>query len=319
MVAAGEATLTLTPTSTTETVDYVSFTVGTFSKDFASADTVNLSGELHLPAGKGPFPVVVWQHGSGPANSNTLRQWRKDLRFALSEKRIGLFVADSYSGRGIKSTGRDQRKLSGSSRVVDVFKALEALAAHPKVDGNRIGISGNSFGGIISFRSSYETYAARILPDGLRYAAHAPFYPACQTRYSEYVSTGAPMLFLLGEADDYTPAGPCVEQVKLLKEAGVDAEVVVYTGAHHGFISSRSVRYKPMNQTFKGCGVRYLTPDGHIRTDYGSSEDMPYKTLIRKLIDTCVTRGVHVGRNSAAAKDALKRIVAFFSDKLVNG
>ena len=303
-----------------ETVAYASSNVGLFREVFAGKlndNPVKLKGKLHLPEGNGPFPVVIWQHGSGSPNNKDLRQWRTDLRSELAGNGIGLFIADSYSGRGISSTGRDQSKLSAASRQVDALQALSALAKHSRVNPDRIGIAGNSYGGIIAFRVSHEPYAEAVLPDGPRFAAHVAFYPSCQTRYKDYQSTGAPILFLLGEADDYTLAAPCVEQVKILRQEGVNVDAHVYAGAHHGFISSNAVKYRPRNQVFSQCGIRIMTRDGEVITDYANTKTMSRREMFQKFIDSgCIRRGAHVGRNDSAAKDALKRTVGFFIKQL---
>ena len=302
-----------------EIVNYSSANIKTFREVLTGQpeNGVNLKGQLLLPKGDGPFPVIMWQHGSGPADSNSLKQWRTSLGKNLTDNGIGLFIADSYSGRGIKSTSRDQSKLSGASRLLDVYRALSVLAAHPRIDADRIGISGNSYGGIIAFRTSHEPYASAALPDGPRFSAHLAFYPTCQTHYERYESTGAPVLILIGEDDDWTLAAPCVGRVEALRQNGADIDIYVYPGAHHGFLSSRPVKYKPHVQVYADCGLRIMLRNGHIRTDYGSTENAPRTEVFGKMANSgCIRKGAHSGRNDAAAEDAMKRTMAFFTKHL---
>ena len=307
-----------------EAVKYVSSNMDFFRDAFAGRlndDTVTLTGRLHLPEGDGPFPVVVWQHGSGPPYSSTIVGFRGDLRRALAAGGIGLFIADSYSGRGLGSSAKDQSSLSGASRVTDALRALEALAAHPRVDGKRIGITGTSWGGAVTVRTSHEPYAAAVLPDGPRYAAHVPFYASCSSRFERYEPTGAPLLFLLGEADDYTWARFCKEQAGEMRQAGAEVGVVSYPGAHHLFISSGPVRRYADIWHFNDCGRSVLGSDGETRTPAGgSSEGLSWSQLIRKAVKSgCARRGVTMGRNEAAARDSLTRTVAFFAAHLKKG
>ena len=44
-----------------------------------------------------------------------------------------------------------------------------------------------------------------------------------------------PLLILHGEADDWTPAAPCVELAQKLSAAGLPVRTITYEGAHHGF------------------------------------------------------------------------------------
>ncbi len=280
---------------------------------------MTLEGRLLLPEGDGPFPVAVWRHGSGTPYGRTIAKFREDLRRALAAKGIGLFIADSYSGRGLGESSGDQSTLSGASRVTDAFRALEALAAHPRVDGARIGITGASWGGTVSIRTSHEPYAAAVLPGGPRYAAHASFYPSCSARFERYEPTGAPVLFLLGEADDYTWARFCKELAREMRRAGAEVEAVSYPGAYHSFIRSKPVRWVETPWHFNHCGPSVLGIDGETRSRRaGSSEGISWLQLIRKAVAPggCAERGVTAGRNEAAARDSPKRTAAFFAAHL---
>ena len=303
-----------------ETVAYTSSNIDFFRDVFAGRlndDSVTLKGRLFLPEGDRPFPVVVWQHGSGQPYNRNYASWRSDLRDELAAEGIGFFIADSYSGRGIGETTRDQSQLSGASRVTDALRALEALARHPRIDPARIGIAGTSWGGAVAARTSHEPFAAALLPGGPRFAAHVPFYPACGGLFELYGPTGAPLLFLIGGADNYTSPERCMEQVENMKRAGADVQAVVYPGAHHGFISSRPVYRHRAAWTFIDCGGSVLGRDGEVRGRAWSSEGRTFPQLVRQVIATgCPRRGVNIGRNEDAARDALDRTVAFFAEHL---
>jgi dienelactone hydrolase len=44
-----------------------------------------------------------------------------------------------------------------------------------------------------------------------------------------------PLLVLVGEADDWTPAAKCREMVEAMRGRGADATIVTYPGAYHYF------------------------------------------------------------------------------------
>ena len=306
---------------TKETVEYVSGNLDFYRDVFAGKlyDPVILSGKLHLPAGDGPFPVVVWQHGSGGPATTGGRQWRKDLRDNLRSRGIGLFIADSYTARRQGSTSRNQGRLSGTARVMDAFGALEALSDHPRVDRNRIGLAGPSWGGIVTLNATNEAYAAAIMSDGARFAAHAAFFPSCGTKMEDYRPTPAPVLMLLGELDDMTDHEPCLEKADRFRAAGGKVETVVYPGAHHDFISSLAVKFKPRYWHFNDCGLRIQTASGEVLVPKinVTSEGLSFSELIDRYVSSgCGKRGVHIGRNAAAAKDAMLRVVQFFDSSL---
>lgn len=302
-----------------ERIGYASSNVDFFRDVFAGRlndDTVALHGRLYLPEGDGPFPVVIYQHGSGHPDNENYSAYRNQLREGLAARGIGFFHADSYSGRGIHETSRKQGQLSRASRVIDAFRALEALSEHPRVDPDRIGITGTSFGGQVSILTSHEPWAEAILPGGPRFAAHLPLYPSCHTKSDPYQPTGAPLLLLLGALDDYTDPGPCLARVEEMKAAGVNADVVAYPGAHHGFISSREVYWHKDAWEFNDCPLGRIGPDGEYRSAAYSSEGITWVGLIRLGARTCGKRGVHIGRDNRAAQDALERSVSFFGSHL---
>jgi len=53
----------------------------------------------------------------------------------------------------------------------------------------------------------------------------------------------APLLILIGEKDDWTPAEPCRKMAEASERAGHPVSIKVYPGAHHSFDSSAPLRY----------------------------------------------------------------------------
>ena len=63
------------------------------------------------------------------------------------------------------------------------------------------------------------------------------------TGYSGAFKPLAPLLILIGELDDWTPAEPCRRLAQAAKSAGRPVEIKVYPGAHHSFDSIAPVRF----------------------------------------------------------------------------
>ncbi len=295
-----------------ETVSYTSpyavpygFGIGdeTLPSFMSSAIIVDLSGKLWLPEGEGPFPVVLWGHPT--TISESLAKWRRDLRDGLIAEGIGVFFNNSYAGRGLprKATGR---YLNSYSRYVDAVRALEALAKHPKIDPERIGISGASFGANVAMRLQWEAYMAQMQPDGLRYAAHVPIYPPCNAIIKDYKSTGAPMLILIGEKD-WNYASRCEDRAAELRQAGGQIDLVIYPGAYHCFISTMTPRM--VNAPVYGdCGTETI--------DKAKGFSMRNLDTVKGGYPGCIKPQGMCGSNRAATADALKRTVAFFAEHL---
>lgn len=118
---------------------------------FASGDQT-LAGSLRLPAGPGPFPAVLLITGSGPLDRNS--DYRK-LRIGVSRQ-----LAEALAARGIASLRYDKRGVGGSTgtflnaglydNVADARVALDALAARPEVDADRVFVTGHSEGALLA-------------------------------------------------------------------------------------------------------------------------------------------------------------------------
>ena len=128
-----EVTLARAPLPASLTVEEVTF-------DSAG---VQLSGTLVLPPGRGPWPAAVFVHGSGPATRDASR-----------------FLATEFAGRGIAALIFDKRGTGASSDdwrtagfyalARDVLAAVDVLTAHPAIDGNAVGLRGQSQGGWVA-------------------------------------------------------------------------------------------------------------------------------------------------------------------------
>lgn len=272
-----------------------------------------LSGELHLPAGDGPFPAVVLQHGSG--HPRYLDPWYDKVVPALLEARIAAFIANSYSCRGISGTAGDQRQLSKAARIVDALMALKALDAHPKIDGNRVGVTGYSFGGIVSIETADRRTAEAVLGPDLKFAAHLPVYPSCGSHREKIDMTGSPMLFLAGRQDDYTPAEFCEEYLPKLQAAGVPATLKVYDDAGHGFVKVQD-RYLEHAATFNECGTSTISAEGYHELGGMSEKGMSWAELIVEAFKKCGSRGASLYGTRESQRQALNDTVEFFTRTL---
>lgn len=182
-----------------------------------------------------PLPAVVIVHGTGGMDA-------KGPMYARELNRVGIATLeiDLWSPRNLAG-GWDGRPKHVKENLPDAFGALAYLAADPRIDPQRIGM-GFSWGGVLTLLSADRGYAADLLPDGPRFAAHVAFYPICFVYnripgYRFVDTTGAPVLILTGAQDKYD-ADPqaCPKLVDGLDPAiRATVRVKVYPGAEHGF------------------------------------------------------------------------------------
>lgn len=169
-----------------------------------STTKVVVDGVLSFPAdAKGPLPAMVIAHGSGGILPSYVL-WTA----ALNRAGIATFVIDSWGGRGITSTRYDQSQVSTAANVADAFFALRLLATHPRIDAKRIGVMGFSRGGAVALYTTLEPLRRAVIDGDLHFAAHVPFYPDCNFRWTAAEHDGSPILMLLGQRYDWTPAAP---------------------------------------------------------------------------------------------------------------
>ena len=183
-----------------------------------------LTGDIHKPAGDGPFPALVLLHGCSGIQPNTLA-WAQWL---VSQGYVAL-VLDSFSGRGMKRLCADSSPLTGGARSWDVYAAAEYLAKQPFVDANRLGAVGWSHGGWTVLRAA----GLEQVRSEVKLRALIAFYPYCGD--TPLYRSSIPMLMLLGAEDNWTPAAPCKLLAEEAQRNGLHVTAVVYPGAHHGF------------------------------------------------------------------------------------
>ena len=214
-------------------------------KGNTTGEAVNIVGHLFLPPGTDKVPAVVLVHGSGGIYNAELDFWPKQFNAAG----IAVFTLDMFGPRGVQSTAEDQSQVPFTADVADAFAALKLLATHPRIDAQRIALMGFSRGGTATLRAAVDRIiAAQKLPDGVRYAAYIPTYAGgCAGVFRLVVKPGvfskSPMLFIHGDADDYTPIGPCQDYADKIGKAGTPVEFVVIEGAQHKFDSDDLKRY----------------------------------------------------------------------------
>jgi pimeloyl-ACP methyl ester carboxylesterase len=227
----------------------------------------DLAGVLTLPPGPGPFPAVVWVHGSGEAlrltwSGATLVQTLVNSGFAVL----------SYDKRGVgASTGECCPGDDGHFNLLaaDAAAAYHALVARPEVDPGRAGFVGASQAGwvvtlavsrlnapvgftalvdapVVS-RGQEELFSRltgeegdagaravdRSMVDEVREAGTSGFDPLPSLR-----GMGSPGLWLYGDQDRSQPTALDVEILADLRSAGHPFTTRVFAGADHGLLDT---------------------------------------------------------------------------------
>lgn len=187
-----------------------------------------IEGDLYKPDGAGPFPAIVSMHGceGWPKTSDARRQQAERY---VSQGYVVLEV-DSFGLRGIKQACVPTAGNRPADRPGDAFGALDWLNTQSFVDGSRVALTGwSQGGGVVLFVLRKDGF----LPASTHwFAAGIAYYPVCSP--SGAVVT-APVLVLVGELDDWTPANDCRAMGDMPHSGGSSETVMVLPGAHHAF------------------------------------------------------------------------------------
>jgi len=275
----------------------------------AAGKDVSLGGELRLPFAvlQGKVPAVVLVHGSGGIASNA-DSWAR----LLNESGIAVFILDSFSGRGIKSTVEDQSQLDSVAMMYDAYRALDVLASHPSIRPDRIAVMGFSKGAVAAVFSASDRFVAKY-GGANHFAAHVGMYTPCNTRFDGDTKVSrAPIRLFHGVSDDYVSVAACRDFVAQLKAAGADVSLTEYPDTWHAFDVPT---YPPLfelkkAQSTRNCQLRE-GPGGVI---LNAATSAPYSLKS----DPCVAIGAHIGYSPTSAAAARESVTAFFKQTLLN-
>lgn len=199
-----------------------------------------------LPAGTAPAPAVALFHGcSGPYDrQGQLDRRMREYAALLNQQGMHALVVDSLTPRGeheLCSQRIGTRAVTQANRRLDALAAMAWLAQRQEVDVKRIGLMGWSNGGSTVLAATNQRHA-EVAKAAVQPAFAVAFYPGCEAELKRGYETHVPMLLLVGEADDWTPAAPCHQLAQLA--AGVKPEIEGYAGAYHGFDSNAPLRLR---------------------------------------------------------------------------
>lgn len=191
-----------------------------------------IRGAVSKPDGNGPFPAIVLLHGcGGPQPGNAL--WAAELnKWGYVTMEI-----DSFFHRGVKEICTDLKRVTVSERVVDAYAALDYFRTLPFVVKDRIGVMGWSHGAMVVQSALWQ----RRRLNEPRFKTGVAMYPWCD-RTILY----APMLVIVGSADDWTPSSRCS-----VYGGDENVELHIYESIWHSFDNPGPMR------TYLGHQVGY--------------------------------------------------------------
>lgn len=194
------------------------FAKGTALGQSAPEEVIFPSGNLELhgflwkPAGNGPFPAVLWNHGSerlpGPQPALAGFYTAHSYVFFVPHRRGQGRSPGGYIQDQIEQAPADQRAQLVvallEAEASDVVAALDYLKSRPFVDSTRIAISGCSYGGIQTLLAGERDLGVKAL---------VPFAPGAmswernlllQERLRRAIDRAQAPVFLIQAENDYS-------------------------------------------------------------------------------------------------------------------
>jgi dipeptidyl aminopeptidase/acylaminoacyl peptidase len=240
------------------TAHVVASTGETRSVTWTSTDAMSMEGLLTLPAGDGPHPLVVHVHG-GPVGAYQDGWIGRDPHTTVLVARGYAVFRPNPRGSAGRGAAFAEAVLGdmGGMDVQDILTGIDELVAHGLVDRDRVGITGQSYGGFLAAwmpcltdlfaasvaRSPCTDWRSQHLTSNIAefdrlFLEGDPFDPASQyqTRnpLTHHAKCRTPMLLTAGSLDLATPANQAQQMYRALAERGVETSLAIYPEEGHG-------------------------------------------------------------------------------------
>lgn len=195
-----------------------------------------LRGFLFIPKGKGPFPGVIFFHGSESKGETYFEAAKK-----LSKHGI---IGFPFNLRGCGISDGDITDQTIGSGLEDVKEALEAFLNIDELDKDRVGLFGSSYGGFLAaaislrynFKSIFLHAPASYSPQDMIMKHGTPIVDSKDfidsESYKEIARFKDPVLITQCELDDVLPEGMVEKYIKVT-ENNPRREVYILKGARH--------------------------------------------------------------------------------------
>jgi dienelactone hydrolase len=225
-----------------------------------------LGGEIFKPTGDGPFPAVLYNHGSaaGMLNSQASKIIgplfaSKGWVFFMPYRRgqglsadAGPYILDEIKAArrrgGLQEASATMTRLLSTEQLEDQLSALAWLKSQSFVQSNRIAVAGNSFGGVETVLGAAKVpYCAAVVASGG--AESWDESPELQEVMKAAVrSSSSPMLFFQA-ANDFNLA-PNEVLSSERKQAGKSVEVRTYPAFGNSAADGHSFAYRGSSTWF---------------------------------------------------------------------
>lgn len=205
-----------------------------YSDVFYRSGTLRIEAYLYKPDGDGPFPVIIYNHGTrdGRERQSVPFQYvgtmlTKAGYVVLVPERRGYSKSDGMLWRD--ETHNDPARLVPrlQEETDDVLAAIDYLRTLPFADTKRMGIMGWSFGGIVTMLATSRSTAFLAAVDQAGGSLSWDANPLLRSALSSAASKSAtPTLFMVAKNDRTTDS--ITTLAKIFEKRAVPHQLVIY-------------------------------------------------------------------------------------------
>ena len=233
-----------------------------------------LSATLFKPSTTEKYPAIIMIH-----DCRGILNYQRDWAKLVSSWGYLVLFLDSFSTRNIDSTcqglGEQENFLIHGGRVQDVFAANDFLSQRNDVENFRIGLMG----------WDYHSVLGAVAKHGMQQKFDANFmgvvaiYPSCNaTSGTDFIS---PILVLIGEDDDWTPAQEC-RIMESYARAGLESvQLRYFENAQHGFDDPSM----PDEMYFPDFRNYFKSPARGVTMQYDKQAHLASIKVVRQFLD----------------------------------
>ncbi len=232
-------------------------------REVVARDGYPVHGWVAVPAGEGPFPVILQIHG-GPYASYGIHLF--DETQVLVDAGYAVVYCNPRGSAGYgRAHGRSIRQAMGTVDMTDVLDFLDGVIdGDERLDGARVGIQGGSYGGYLTaWTIAHEhRFAGAIVERGFldpvsmqgtsdigsffgdEYVGTDPEDLARQSPMAVVGSVRTPTLVVHSELDFRCPLEQATRYYAALKRQGTDAEMLIFPRENHELTRSGRPRHR---------------------------------------------------------------------------
>lgn len=183
--------------------------------DFRSGNSM-LRGVVYKPAGKGPFPVVIFERGGNAAIGDNTKMNVGMAHFYTSHGYVFFTTSRrtasqlSMEEKGVPIPKHHSKRVSSlpeyESQTKDVAAAVNWIKLQSYVDENRVVVAGYDAGGVASLLAAEQNIGVRAYVIFSPYAEHWKQKPEIGQALADAVQEAKAPLFLIQAQNDFTLA-----------------------------------------------------------------------------------------------------------------